>query len=212
MVERNFMDTNNEEFWNTLTHFIGLILALIGIPFLFLYNTHFSNLSIFSLSLFSIGLLLVYGSSTVYHRVSETNLKRKLKVIDHISVFYLILGSYAPVCLITLYDYSGFFIFSAALIITIIGTILKIFYTGRLEILFLLLYLTMGWLIVVDIRTLFEIINFKAKVLLIAGGISYTIGVLFYVFDKIKFFHSIWHVFVLAGSTFHYSMILFFII
>ncbi len=206
------MDTNNEEFWNTLTHFIGLILALIGIPFLFLYNTHFSNLSIFSLSLFSIGLLLVYGSSTVYHRVSETNLKRKLKVIDHISVFYLILGSYAPVCLITLYDYSGFFIFSAALIITIIGTILKIFYTGRLEILFLLLYLTMGWLIVVDIRTLFEIINFKAKVLLIAGGISYTIGVLFYVFDKIKFFHSIWHVFVLAGSTFHYSMILFFII
>ena len=212
MVERNFMDTNNEEFWNTLTHFIGLILALIGIPFLFLYNTHFSNLSVFSLSLFSIGLLLVYGSSTVYHRVSETNLKRKLKVIDHISVFYLILGSYAPVCLITLYDYSGFFIFSAALIITIIGTILKIFYTGRLEILFLLLYLTMGWLIVVDIRTLFEIINFKAKVLLIAGGISYTIGVLFYVFDKIKFFHSIWHVFVLAGSTFHYSMILFFII
>ena len=212
MVERNFMDTNNEEFWNTLTHFIGLILALIGIPFLFLYNTHFSNLSIFSLSLFSIGLLLVYGSSTVYHRVSETNLKRKLKVIDHISVFYLILGSYAPVCLITLYDYSGFFIFSAALIITIIGTILKIFYTGRLEILFLLLYLTMGWLIVVDIRTLFEIINFKAKVLLIAGGISYTIGVLFYVFDKIKFFHSIWHVFVLAGSIFHYSMILIYII
>jgi len=212
MIVRNFIDINNEEFWNTVTHFIGLILALIGIPFLFSCNTRFSSLSVFSLSLFSMGLILVYGSSTIYHRVTEINLKRKLKVIDHISVFYLILGSYAPVCLITLYDYSGVFIFSSALIIALIGTILKIFYTGRLEILFLLLYLTMGWLIVIDIRTLFEIISTKAKVLLIAGGVSYTIGVLFYAFDKIKFFHSIWHVFVLAGSIFHYSMILFYII
>ena len=96
------------------------------------------------------------------------------------------------------------------LVIAIIGTVLKIFYTGRLEILFLIFYLTMGWLIVIDIRTLFEIINTKAEVLLIAGGVSYTIGVLFYASDKIKFFHSIWHVFVLAGSIFHYSMILFY--
>ena len=212
MIKRNFIDVNNEEFWNTITHFIGLILALIGIPFLFLYNTHISSLSLLSLSLFSIGLVMVYGSSTIYHRVSGINLKRKLKVLDHISIFYLILGSYAPVCLITLYDYSGFFIFSAVLIIAIIGTVLKIFYTGRIEILFLLFYLTMGWLIVIDIRTLFEIINTKAKILLIAGGISYSVGVLFYAFDKIKFFHSIWHVFVLAGSIFHYSMILLYII
>ena len=112
MIKRNFIDVNNEEFWNTVTHFIGLILVLIGIPFLFLYNTHISSLSLLSLSLFSIGLVMVYGSSTIYHRVSEINLKRKLKVLDHISIFYLILGSYAPVCLITLYDYSGFFIFS----------------------------------------------------------------------------------------------------
>ena len=212
MKQGYFLDISNEEFWNTLTHFIGLILAVIGIPFLFLYNTRFSSLSILSLSLFSLGLILVYGSSTIYHSVSEINLKRKLKTLDHISVFYMILGSYAPVCLITLYDYSGIFIFYAVLMMAIIGTILKIFYTGKLEILFLLIYLTMGWLIVIDIRTLFEIINVKAKVLLIAGGVSYTIGVLFYAFDKIKFFHSIWHVFVLAGSIFHYSMILFYII
>ena len=155
---------------------------------------------------------MAYGSSTIYHRVSNTNLKRKLKVLDHISVFYLILGSYAPVCLITLYDYSGLLIFFSVLIIAIVGTILKIFYTGRMEILFLLCYLAMGWFIIIDIQTLFEIINTKAKLLLVAGGISYTVGVLFYAFDKIKFFHSIWHVFVLAGSIFHYSMILFYII
>ena len=169
-------------------------------------------MEICGISLFSIGLLLVYGSSTIYHRVSETNLKRKLKVFDHISVFYLILGSYAPVCMITLYDYSGMFIFSAVLFIAVIGTILKIFYTGRLEVLFLLFYLTMGWLIVIDIGTLFDIIETTAKTLLVAGGVSYTIGVLFYAFDKIKFFHSIWHIFVLMGSIFHYSMILIYII
>ena len=212
MRNRDFIDINNEEFWNSFTHFIGLILAVIGIPFLFFCNTHFSSLSVFSLSLFSFGLLLVYGSSTIYHRVSEANLKSKLRVIDHISVFYLILGSYAPVCLITLYNHSGFFIFTAVLIIAILGTILKIFYTGKLEILFLLFYLTMGWLIIIDIQTLFEIINSKAKVLLITGGISYTLGVVFYAFDTIKFFHSIWHVFVLAGSIFHYCLILFYII
>ena len=212
MIERNFIDTNNEEFWNTVTHFTGLILTLIGIPFLFFYNTHISFLSLFSLSLFSLGLVMVYGSSTIYHRVSNTNLKRKLKVLDHISVFYLILGSYAPVCLITLHDYSGLLIFFSVLIIAIIGTILKIFYTGRMEILFLLCYLGMGWFIIIDIQTLFEIIDSKAKLLLVAGGISYTVGVLFYAFDKIKFFHSIWHIFVLCGSIFHYSMTLIYII
>tara|TARA_A100001011_G_C14056107_1_gene734067 strand:- start:24 stop:368 length:345 start_codon:yes stop_codon:yes gene_type:complete len=114
--------------------------------------------------------------------------------------------------MITLYDYSGMFIFSAVLFIAIIGTILKIFYTGRLEVLFLFFYLTMGWLIVIDIGTLFDIIETTAKTLLVAGGVSYTIGVLFYAFDKIKFFHSIWHIFVLMGSIFHYSMILIYII
>ena len=135
-----------------------------------------------------------------------------MQVLDHISVFYLILGSYAPVCLITLYEYSGLLIFSAVLIIAIIGTILKIFYTGRFEILFLFFYLAMGWLILIDIETLFEIINAKAKFLLVAGGVSYSVGILFYAFDKIKFFHSIWHMFVLCGSIFHYTMILFYII
>ena len=212
MVEQNFIDAKNEEFWNTITHFAGLILAIIGTPFLFFYNTHTSILSIFSLCLFSFGLLLVYGSSTTYHRVSGINLKRKLQILDHISIFYLILGSYAPVCLITLYDYSGLLIFSAVLIIAIIGTILKIFYTGRLEFLFLFFYLATGWLILIDIETLFEIINTKAKVLLVAGGVSYSVGILFYAFDKIKFFHSIWHMFVLCGSIFHYTMILIYII
>ena len=140
------------------------------------------------------------------------NLKKRFQILDHISIYYLILGSYAPVCLITLYEYSGINIFVAVLTLSIIGTLKKLFYTGKYEFVSLLLYLAMGWLIIFDINTLFSLIDFKGKLLLILGGASYTFGVIFYVLDKIKYFHPIWHLFVLSGSVLHYFMVLFYII
>jgi hemolysin III len=116
------------------------------------------------------------------------------------------------VCLITLDDYSGINIFLAVLTLSILGTLKKLFLTGKFEIISLLLYLAMGWLIVLDINSLFDLISSDAKLLLISGGISYTFGIIFYVMDKIKYFHSIWHLFVLTGSILHYFMILFYII
>ena len=130
----------------------------------------------------------------------------------HISIYYLILGSYAPICLITLYDYSGISIFIAVLTLSIIGTLKKLFLTGKYEFISLLLYLAMGWLIIFDINSLFSLIDFNAKLLLILGGVSYTFGIIFYAFDKIKYFHSIWHLFVLTGSVLHYFMVLLYII
>ena len=124
----------------------------------------------------------------------------------------MILGSYAPVCLITLYNSSGVLIFSIVFFLAITGTFLKLFLSVKIEILSLLLYIFMGWLIIIDINTLFELINFKAKILLIASGVSYSLGVVFYYNDNIKFFHSIWHILVLIGSTLHYLFILFHII
>lgn len=124
----------------------------------------------------------------------------------------MILGSYAPVCLITLYNSSGVLIFLIVFFLAITGTFLKLFLSVKIEILSLLLYIVMGWLIIIDINTLFELINFKAKILLIAGGVSYSLGVVFYYNDNIKFFHSIWHILVLIGSTLHYLFILFHII
>lgn len=195
--------------WNVLTHFSGLIMSVIGIPFLFYFDNNSSPLSTFSLLLFSFGLLLVYSSSSLYHLVLNSTLKKRFRVFDHISIFYLILGSYAPVCLITLYDSSGIPIFIAVLSLSLVGTLKKVFFTGKYEVMSLLLYLAMGWLIVFDINSLFKLMNLNAKVLLILGGVSYTFGVLFYAFSKIKYFHSIWHLFVIAGSAFHYFMILF---
>ena len=205
-------DFKNEELWNVLTHFFGLIMSIIGIPFLFYFDNNITALSSVSVILFSFGLLLVYSSSSIYHFVISTDLKKKLQVLDHISIYYLILGSYAPVCLITLYDYSGIIIFIVVLTLSVIGTLKKLFYTGKYESISLILYLTMGWLIIFDINSLFNLIDFNAKLLIILGGVSYTFGTIFYAFDKIKYFHSIWHLFVLVGSVSHYFVVLLYII
>ena len=205
-------DYKNEELWNGLTHFTGVILTIIGIPLLFYFDNKLTSLSTLSIILFSFGLLLVYSSSSVYHFVINPKLKKKFQIIDHISIYYLILGSYAPVCLITLYEYSGINIFITVLILSIIGTLIKLFFTGRFQIFSLLLYIAMGWFIVIDIKFLFELLNIEAKLLLIIGGLSYTLGTIFYSLDKIKYFHSIWHLFVLAGSVSHYLMILLYVL
>lgn len=211
-ININFINIKNEEFWNTVTHFAGVLLTIIGIPFLFYFNNEITIHSKLSLILFSIGLLLVYISSTLYHYAQNKQIKNKLRVFDHISIFYLILGSYAPVCLITLLESSGLIIFICVLILALTGTLIKIFFFEKSQFISLVLYVLMGWLIILDLNNLFQLISTEARLLLIASGFSYTLGVVFYYFDRIKYFHSIWHIFVLLGSTFHYLLVLLYII
>ena len=203
--------TKEEEFWNTLTHFIGLIGSIVGVFFLFSFNNNLTSLSSVGIILFGFGLISVYLSSTLYHYVSEPILKEKLRIFDHISIYYLIAGSYAPVCLITLLNMSGLYIFGVVSIIALFGTFFKLFYTGKFEKLSLVLYLFMGWLVIVDIQTLFEVVEFNGFLLLVLGGVSYSIGTIFYSLEK-KYAHTVWHIFVLAGSTLHFFFILFYII
>ena len=205
-------ETIEEEFWNWTTHSIGIILSLIGIPFLFILNNNLTPYSTISIVFLSLGLLFVYCSSTAYHYIKSYELKEKLRVLDHVSIYYLITGSYAPVCFITLYNYSGIPIFFTVLGLSIIGTIFKVFSNNRFNKISLGLYLILGWLIVVDVNTLFSLIDSSAKPLLIAGGFFYTVGVLFYLAEKLKYNHAIWHVFVLLGSISHYLMILLYVI
>ena len=204
--------TKKEEFWNTLTHFIGVVLSLIGLPLLIMANNNLSSFSLASILFFEFGLLFVYISSTLYHYVDDIELKKKLRTLDHISIFYLIAGSYAPVCLITLYDYSGVEIFLIIIAIMLIGTFFKVFYTGKYEKFSLFLYLAMGWLIVFKINTLIELISLNGLALIIASGLLYTFGTFFYSSKTIKYSHAIWHLFVLGGSTTHFLFVLFFII
>ena len=203
--------SREEEFWNALTHFIGLLGSIIGISYLLFTNDVLPILSLSSILFFGFGLVSVYLSSTLYHYVSEPVLKEKLRIFDHISIYYLIAGSYAPVCLITLLDKSGIYILIAVCIIAIFGTIFKLFYTGKFEKLSLGLYLLMGWVIVIDIKTLFEVLEFNAIILLALSGLSYTLGTIFYSMEK-KYAHTIWHLFVIGGSSFHFFFVLFYII
>ena len=203
--------TKKEEYWNTLTHFIGIILSIIGLPLLILANKNLSSFSLFSILFFEFGLFFVYTSSTLYHYVENVKIKNKLRTLDHVSIFYLIAGSYAPVCLITLYNHSGIEIFITVLGIMLTGTFFKIFYTGKYEKFSLFLYLLMGWLIIFKINTLFELISFNGLMLIIASGLLYTFGTFFYS-SKRKYSHAIWHLFVLGGSTTHYLFVLFFIV
>ena len=205
------MYSKKEEFLNTLTHFFGLILTIVGIPFMLHFNNDYTEYSLFSIILFLFGLFCVYLTSTLYHYTKDNKLKSVFQKLDHISIFYLILGSYAPVCLITLLDFSGINIFLIVFILAIIGTILKVFFTGKIEKASLLLYLVMGWLIISDIGTLFSLIPVQAKILLAVSGLSYTIGTLFYRSNK-QYAHTIWHLFVLIGSTTHYFFVIGYII
>tara|TARA_B100000927_G_scaffold80108_1_gene64046 strand:+ start:2505 stop:3125 length:621 start_codon:yes stop_codon:yes gene_type:complete len=200
-----------EEFWNTITHFIGLLLSIIGISYLIYTNSNLPILSFAGIIFFGFGLISVYLSSTLYHFVSEPALKEKLRIFDHISIYYLIAGSYAPVCLITLLDQSGVYILICVTIIAIFGTFFKLLYIGKFEKLSLFLYLIMGWVIIVDIKSLFENLELNAIILLILSGLSYSIGTVFYSMKK-KYAHTIWHLFVLAGSAFHFFLILLYII
>ena len=211
-LKLKIQEIKKEELYNTSSHFIGLILSIIGAPVLFYYDQHITLLSTWSIIFYVFGLILVYLASSLYHFTTNPILKEKFRIFDHISIYYLIAGSYAPVCLITLYDGQGLFVFLIVTALALFGTFLKIFLTGKFESLFLLLYLVMGWLIVIEFNNILLYIDLYGIYLMVLGGVCYTLGVIFYSLDNLKYSHTIWHLFVLMGSISHYFMILFYVI
>ena len=211
-LKLKIQEIKKEELYNTSSHFIGLILSIIGAPVLFYYDQHITLLSTWSIIFYVFGLILVYLASSLYHFTTNPILKEKFRIFDHISIYYLIAGSYAPVCLITIYDCQGLFVFLIVTALALFGTFFKIFLTGKFESLFLLLYLVMGWLIVIELNNILLYIDLYGIYLMVLGGVCYTLGVIFYSLDNLKYSHTIWHLFVLMGSISHYFMILFYVI
>ena len=205
-------ETKEEEFWNTLTHFIGFVLSVIGLPVLLFYNQNLTDFSLESILFFEFGMICLYAASTLYHYTTDIKLKSKLRIFDHVSIFYLIAGSYAPICLITLYNGNGIKIFTAVLAIALIGTVFKIFFTGKFDKLSLVLYLAMGWVVILDFENVFNALEFNGLVLLVLSGLLYSFGTVFYSLEKMKYSHAIWHLFVLGGSASHYFLVLIYII
>lgn len=199
--------TEKEEFYNGFTHGIGFLLSILGFILLLIYDANRTFQSILSVCLYGGSLVLLYFTSTIYHFEKRIPRKDKLRILDHISIYVLIAGTYSPIVLILLEDSLGWNLFWVVWGIVAVGTILKLFFTGRFETLSLLLYFVMGWLIVFDFNALYERTDALGLTLLALGGLFYSVGILFYLRHGVKFFHVVWHVFVLLGSLFHYLFI-----
>ncbi len=199
--------TPKEERLNVLTHGVGILLGLIGFTLLIFKATHKTTFSLFSVTIYGLSIIMLFTASTLYHYVTNIKHKHYFRILDHISIYILIAGTYTPVLLITLEKSLGWLLFYTVWGIAVFGIVLKLFFTGRFTTFSTLLYLAMGWLIVFDFSALSKIMAAKGLYLLFAGGAAYTIGIVFFANNKIPYNHVIWHLFVLAGAIFHFFMI-----
>lgn len=202
-----------EEIWHAITHGVGLGLSIAGLVVLIVFSALDGTvLSITSSAIFGASLIILYGSSTLYHAITHTKVKKIFQQLDHASIYVLIAGTYTPITLLTLEGAWGWSIFGVIWGTALLGIGLKMIYPKRFETFSLILYVIMGWMIVIALNPLFDSMESGGLWLLLAGGLSYTFGVIFYVWDNLAYNHAIWHLFVLGGSILHYFMILFYVI
>lgn len=201
-----------EEKLNAFTHAIGALFGIVALVLLIVFNTNKTGWSLFSVIVYGISIVILFSASTLYHSVSNETKKHYFRIVDHISIYLLIAGTYTPVLLISLEQTLGWTLFWVVWGIAAFGVILKLFFTGKFEIFSTLLYLVMGWLIVFDFTNLSKIIGSNGILFLFSGGLFYTVGIMFYAIQKIPYNHVIWHLFVLAGAIFHFFMIFYFVI
>jgi hemolysin III len=202
--------TLGEEIFNGITHGIGALLSIAALVILVAFASIRGDVwRIVSFSIYGFTLFFLYLSSTLYHSIFHEKVKRVFRVFDHISIYLLIAGSYTPITLIAMRGVWGWTIFSLIWALAITGIILKIVGMKRFKIISLLLYLVMGWLIVIAFKPMMSMIPTGLFPWLLAGGLIYTIGVIFYIWRKLPYNHGIWHLFVLGGSTVHFFGMLF---
>ena len=201
--------TNTEEWFNTISHGMTALAAIVGFVILvMLGNSSEKCCTLFSSIIYGLSLVSLYTFSTLYHGLRNEKAKRVFHILDHCGIYLLIAGTYTPVLLVSIGGTTGWMIFGVQWTIALIGIVMKIFYTGKFDKISTLIYAIMGWMIVIKWQELVDSIPSDALNLIIAGGISYTLGIVFYLIDtRIKFSHFIWHLFVIAGSLMHYIMI-----
>jgi hemolysin III len=201
------------EWFNSLSHLIGAALALIGLVLLVVSAAHQGDpWKIVSFSIYGITLLLLYTFSTLYHSLKGKT-KKVFNKLDHLAIYLLIAGTYTPFSLITLRGSWGWSIFGAVWCLAIAGIILDALPRKGQRILPVIIYIFMGWLIIIALSPLLRNLALTGFILLLSGGVFYTVGVIFYVLDKkVRHFHGIWHLFVLAGSITHYFTVLLYVI
>ncbi len=201
--------TVGEEIFNSISHGVGSVLAVCGMTVLIVLSVlNNTALGLATSIIYGISLIVLYTMSTVYHAVPQPKAKEVLRIFDHASIFLLIAGSYTPFCLIALEgNPKGVMVAGAVWFCAIIGIVLNAYDLKKTEKFGTVLYVIMGWAIVFAVKDIVNALPTPAFWLLLLGGLSYTGGLVFYAMKKIKYMHSVWHLFVLAGSVLHYICI-----
>lgn len=197
-----------EELLNVVTHAVGLALSVLALILLISKALRFNSGKILlSFIIFGTSLVLLYAASTFYHSTRDLRKRFLFKIFDHIAIFILIAGTYTPFALVTLQGQTGFIILGVVWGIALLGTVLKLFFTGRFKLLSTLLYVGMGWVVIFAIKPLNENLSPAGLWWLMAGGLAYTMGAILYSLSRLKFNHAIFHFFVLLGSYCHFMAI-----
>ena len=203
--------TMGEEIANAITHGVGTLLAIAGCVIAIVYAAAFGDaLSVVSASLYGSGLILLYLFSTLYHSLTNPKAKKVFRVFDHCSIFILILSSYIPISLSLLRGALGWTLFGINAACTVLGIVFNSINLEKWKGVSLVLYIIMGWSVVFVCSSVFASVPPAGIALLVTGGAAYTIGVIFYKLPQYKYMHSVWHLFVLAGSVLHFFFILFY--
>ncbi len=213
MVQRIHLYTVGEEIFSAVVHGIGVLFGIVALVLLVVAGVESGNSTKLAAGLiFGISIILEYLASTLYHALQPAKAKRVFKILDHSSIYLLIAGTYTPFTLVTLADNGGQTLTMIIWTLAIIGIALEAFWVFRPKWISVLIYVGMGWLIVFKVGVLFELLAPAGVWLLLAGGICYTVGTVFYLLKKIKWMHSIWHIWVLAGTICHFLSVLLFVI
>lgn len=210
---RDNLYTFGEELSHAITHGLGVILAIVGLCVLVVRAALYGDIwHVVASSVFGATLVMMYAASTLYHSIPLPRARHVLRVIDHSLIYFLIAGTYTPFTLVTLHGPWGWSLFGFTWGLAVIGVGLKIFTTGRYEKVSLAVYLMMGWCAVIAVKPLFERLETGGLILLAAGGITYSGGVVFYVWNRLRYHHAIWHLFVLAGSVLHWFTVYLYVV
>lgn len=207
------LQTKAEEFYNALSHGLGAVLSVIALIFM-LYKAHLNGntLHIMSSYVFGISLILLYSASTLYHAAKKGPLKEAFHKLDHAAIYILIAGTYTPFLLVLFKGADGLILFFVVWALAIAGIIYKLYFIKKYRIFSTLFYLGMGWIIVLRLDVFIYLVSREAMALIIIGGLLYSVGVIFYLLDKVKYSHTIWHFFVLGGSACHFLAVYFYVL
>ncbi|MBL0741657.1 PAQR family membrane homeostasis protein TrhA [Chryseolinea lacunae] len=198
-----------EEIANAITHGVGALLAIAALVLLVVFASLYGTAwHVVGFSVFGAMLVILYVMSTLYHSLMGPRVKKLFRKFDHMAIFLLIAGTYTPFCLTALRGWMGWTVLGVVWCCAIAGVVMKAFHTGKAEWISTVLYVVMGWAVVAVIKPVYTSLSFEGFLFLVLGGASYTLGVFFFVKDKMKYSHSIWHLFVLGGSTFHFFAVM----